>query len=55
MDGLEERRGYWKLKTEPLYYTVESWLWKRLWMVVAVVAAVVVAVVVAVRDCPPCH
>jgi hypothetical protein len=50
MDGLEERRGYWEFKRELLCYTVESWLWERLWMVVVVAAAAV-----TVLDCPPCH
>ena len=34
---LEEKRGYWKLKEEPIYHTVENWLWKRLLMMMVVV------------------
>jgi hypothetical protein len=33
---LEEKKGYWKLKEEPIYHTVENWLWKRLLMMMVV-------------------
>jgi hypothetical protein len=41
LDDLEEKRGCWKLKGEPLYHMVESSLWKRLWMMVVAVVVVV--------------
>ena len=31
LDGLKEKRGYWKLKEEALDRTAENLLWKRLW------------------------
>jgi hypothetical protein len=29
LEGLTERREYWKLKEEALAHFVENWFWKR--------------------------